>query len=440
MAMTATKTLRTVLDPSGSRRLLEIPTLRLSVETGPALGARFVTDQRVVRIGGGSAADFRIADPTVSAIHCELRADEEGIRVIDLDAKNGTRIGRRRVKDAWVDDEEALLLGDCRLRIHFDTDPIERELDDRVSFGRLQGSSWRMRELYGQLERAAATDASVHLWGETGTGKELAADAIVNAGQRKRGPLVVLDCTRLTADLADSELFGHEKGAFTGADQLHRGAFERAHGGTLFLDEVGELPMALQPKLLGALERKAFTRVGGTQPIAVDTRIISATHRRLERDVNRGTFRADLYFRLAAVTIALPALRERAEDTLMLVSHFLRDLGATVALAPAVLEQLCARDYPGNVRELRNAVERAALGLDFPKRDKGAGTPSGKVDLSVAFRIHKAQVINDFERAYIGQLLERHQGNITEAAHGAGLNRVHLHEVIRRLGLAGDGS
>ncbi|MBX7100048.1 MAG: sigma 54-interacting transcriptional regulator [Myxococcaceae bacterium] len=431
--MPSTQTVRTVLDPKGGRRLLDVPALELAVVGQAGSLRRF--SQPVISIGSADGVDFRIEGATVSAVHCELRADERGLRVVDLESKNGTLLGGRRVQEAWLEDVDELQLGQVRVSVQAQARPGERSLFERNGFGKLKGGSWRMRELYALLEKAAASEAPVLLTGETGTGKELAADAIVQASARKAGPLVVVDGSRLTPDLADSELFGHEKGAFTGAASQRLGAFERAHQGTLFLDEVGELSADVQARLLGVLERKRFTRVGGTKAIDVDVRVISATHRRLEREVNRGTFRADLFFRLSALHLSLPPLRERAEDILGLVSHFVAELGARQPLPPAVLESLCARDYPGNVRELRNAVERAVLGLEPGEAaDPSAAEPAG-VDLAVPFRLHKAQVIDRFERAYVTALLEAHGGNVTKAAQHAGLNRVHLHEIVRRLGL-----
>jgi DNA-binding NtrC family response regulator len=287
-----------------------------------------------------------------------------------------------------------------------------------------------MRELYSALAAAAQSDASVLIQGETGTGKELAADALVHQGPRRDGPLVVIDCGALPLQLAESELFGHEAGAYTGATGRVIGAFERANKGTVFLDEVGELHPELQPKLLGALERKSIQRVGGTARIDVDVRVIAATHRDLAREANRGTFRADLFYRLGAIEIRMPALRERAEDIPELVSHFLEQIRGAPHLSPSALERLYRREYPGNVRELLNAVERAVIGVEE------AAAPALPAPTVIApdapFRLQKERVIAGFEHDYALKLLDACGGNVAEASRRSGLSRVNLYGLFRR--------
>ncbi|HEX4621968.1 MAG TPA: sigma 54-interacting transcriptional regulator, partial [Myxococcaceae bacterium] len=238
-------------------------------------------------------------------------------------------------------------------------------------------------------------------------------------------------CARLPPTLAESELFGHEKDAFTGAVTARAGAFERAHGGTVFLEEIGELPLLLQPKLLGVLERRAVQRIGGAAPIPLDVRFLAATHRELAREVNLGTFRADLYYRVAEVEIRMPALREHREDIPELVSRFVDEVPGGTKLSPAALQRLYEAEYTGNVRELRAMVERAALGFEL---EPTAAAPT-KMDLALPYRVQKDRLLAGFEREYMSKLLEATGGNVSEAARVSGLSRVHLHEVIRRLGL-----
>ncbi len=431
--MSGTLSVSVLTDARGDATGLRLPSWLLRVVKGPdkrrQLGG--AGPRRV--IGTSESADFRLTDPTVSALHCEVLADASGLRVRDLDSKNGVRLRGRRVREAWLAETDELELGESVVRVKRLDEHEDRALTLRTGFGRLCGASVPMRELYDQLERAARTDVTVLVQGETGTGKELAAEAIQSTGPRRDRPLVVVDCARLPPTLAESELFGHEKGAFTGASGRFVGAFERAHTGTLFLDEIGELPAAVQAKLLGALERRVIQRVGGAESVAVDVRIISATHRDLEAAVNRGTFRADLYYRLAVLRLRLPALREHPEDIPQLVAHFLDELRPTTPLSPQALEALYGRDYPGNVRELRAAVERAALGVDWEA--PGPPLAGAAIDLDVPYRVQKDRLLAGFERAYFSRLLAACEGNVSQASRRSGMNRVHLHEVIRRLGL-----
>ncbi len=384
-----------------------------------------------ILIGSSPAAQLQLEDRTVSALHCELVSDLEGLCVRDLGSKNGVFLRDRRVREAWIEAGDTLRLGQSKVKL-LETDAFsERPLSEATHFFGLRGSSLAMRQLYALLAKAAAADAPVLLLGPTGTGKELAAEALVAAGPRSEGPLVVVDCSALPAGVAERELFGHERGGFTDATTSAPGAFERAHGGTLFLDEVGELPMDLQPKLLGALERKSVQRLGGTAPIPVDVRVIAATHRPLEAMVNAGGFRADLYYRLAALTVPLPPLSTHREDIPELVLHFLSQLEGTPTLSNGELARLSGLDYPGNVRELRNAVLRAALELpDAAPAPASAQAPRWRLD--APYRQQRDRLVAELERGYLVQLLEHAASNVSEAARISGLNRVHLYELLRR--------
>jgi DNA-binding NtrC family response regulator len=293
----------------------------------------------------------------------------------------------------------------------------------------------------------AESAVSVLIEGETGTGKELVARAIHERGARRSAPFVVVDCGSMPATLIASELFGHERGAFTSADRRHEGAFERAGGGTLFLDEIGELPVEVQPALLGVLERRQFRRVGGASEIAVDVRVLAATHRDLRAAANQGTFRPDLYFRLAVTRIVIPPLRDRPEDVPELIRHFVEELSGPGAPQPfdrATLASLARQHWAGNVRELRNLVESAlAMGhVPLPGAARpldstgGAGLSSPESGRALArYREARAKAILDFERAYLGELIAECGGNASEAARRAGMDRPYLLTLLKRHGL-----
>ncbi len=434
--MRDTRTLTILRDGLGAPHAVAQPRFHLKVVRGPDRRRELTCSEGRVLIGSAPGAQLVLSDATVSAVHCELRATEEGFLVRDLGAKNGVRLGGRRVKEAWLEPKDDLELGDSVVRFTVLEEEEQRPLSLQHTYAGLRGGSVKMRELYSQLERAAATEMTVLIQGETGTGKELVAGALVSEGRRKDRPFVVVDCGALSPTLAESELFGHEKGAFTGANNAFAGAFERAHGGTLFLDEVGELPRDLQPKLLGALERRQIQRLGGSAPKQVDVRVIAATHVELERAVNAGTFRADLFYRLAVIQLRIPALRSRREDIPELVAHFLAQLPGLPTLPAATLRRLCDADYPGNVRELRHAVERAAAGLESAAPPAGLGPGTG-IDLAVPYRLHKERVLGQFDQEYLKLLMDACEGNASEAARRSGLSRVHLTTLLQKHGVGG---
>jgi DNA-binding NtrC family response regulator len=299
-----------------------------------------------------------------------------------------------------------------------------------------------MRQLMARLEKVAKSDVGVLLTGESGTGKELAARALHDLGPRASGPFVTVDCGALSPTLVASELFGHERGAFTGADAQRIGAFEQADGGTLFLDEVGELPSMLQASLLGVLERRRFKRLGGTADVAVDVRVVSATHRDLREDVNQDRFRLDLFYRLSVVTLRMPPLRERADDIPLLVEHFLRDAGEDAPLdellSDAALELLRRHRWPGNVRELRNWVDAAIAIGEPPELHGGELAAAGDAiaaHLERPYAEARGALLHEFEARYLARLLERADGNVSKASRLAAMNRSHLNDLLRRHGL-----
>ena len=430
--------------------------LHVTVEAGVDRGRTELFHAARVIVGRSDTADLRLTDPTVSLFHLELVPTTRGVAVVDLGSRNGVRAGNVTIERGVLPDACTLELGSTTIRVARG-EAIKMPRSNAASFGRLLGLSPVMRELFALLERLAKTELSVLLTGATGTGKELAARALHGSGRRAAGPFVVLDCAALPRTLAPSVLFGHEKGAFTGATERRPGVFEAAHGGTVFLDEVGELPIDLQPMLLGVLERREVVPVGHTRPRAVDVRVVSATWRDLRQMVNEGAFREDLFYRLAQATARMPSLAERVEDIPLLVTSILgalpEDLGAARSIAPDAVATLASRAYPGNVRELRNVVERLAMLADGPTIDAGAlafertlaaarDREAPAVDAVSAqpaalgpLKEARQTLVDEFERTYLRALLERTGGNLSRAATLAGVQRHNLRELLRKHGL-----
>jgi two-component system, NtrC family, response regulator GlrR len=414
-------------------------TYRLVVVNGPEAGTEVPLEGRMV-LGSQRDADLRLTDPTVSREHVELEARSDGVRVRDLGSTNGTLLGGLRIQEGILERDALLVVGNVQLRIRVEEQPLSL-LEPGQAFGMLVGRSAPMVKLLGTIATVAPTDATVLILGETGTGKEVVARSIHAASERPQQPLVTVDCSTLAPDLVESELFGHVKGAFTGASAERRGAFLAADGGTIFLDEIGELPLDVQPKLLRAVEVGAIRRLGEDLPRQVDVRVIAATRRDLEEEARRGRFRPDLYYRLAVITVRLPPLRERREDIPALARHFAERWGQPgVDLPEPLLSRLAHYDWPGNVRELGNVVERAlALPESEPELTSAkAPMPAGAEALQgLPFRQAKEQLIDQFTRAYLSHLLETHGGNITEVAEASGIARPYVHELINKFGLQG---
>jgi len=433
------------------RQLIEavaVPRLALAIERqgGMPVQRTVVHDGDLCKIGSHASNDIVLRDPMVSRFHCRLVREEGTWRLRDSGSMNGTRLDGVRVRDADLADGGVLQIGDSMVRVRAGTPQKEDLVPMLPSFGALVGTSLPMRRMFALLDKIAQSDINVIIEGESGTGKELVASEIMQRSARADKPFVVVDCGAISPNLVESELFGHVRGAFTGADRDRMGAFEAANGGTVFLDEIGELPLELQPKLLRALEAKEIRRVGETRARRVNVRVISATNRDLEREVNKGRFREDLYFRLAVVGVRAPPLRERLDDLLILVRTFLAQLGVTEEerlFGQPVLSEMAKHDWPGNVRELRNYVERTVvLQSASPTLRRGAGGsasagPINGIDLCVPFRIAKDALIDSFERSYLSQLLEAAGGNMSKAARTAGMDRMYLHRLVQKHGLRG---
>ncbi|MBC8071038.1 MAG: sigma 54-dependent Fis family transcriptional regulator [Deltaproteobacteria bacterium] len=426
--------------------------LRVEVVRGPDKKHRGDFEGDRVVVGTHESADLVLTDPTVSRHHLEIALVPEGYRIRDLDSKNGTFIDGMRVLDVIVDGGARVRIGETQLETTPLTDTVELALSPATHMGPLLGRSAKMRRIFALLGKLAPTDTTVLLTGESGTGKEVSARAIHEHSRRADGPFVVVDCAALPPTLIESELYGHERGAFTGAERARVGAFESAAGGTLFLDEIGELPLDLQTRLLGVIERRQIQPLGSARPRPIDVRLVAATNRDLRREVNKGSFRADLYFRIAVVTVELPPLRERPEDIALYVDAFLAEHAADghhLRLAAHTIAELANRPWPGNVRELRNALERAAaLGeVDLlaepgptPAHDHGAGPGAEPgdtlaVDPAIPFKTAKGLLVERFERSYVEALMLRHGGNITQAARTAEIDRVYLLRLLDKFGM-----
>jgi transcriptional regulator with GAF, ATPase, and Fis domain len=410
---------------------LVIRQFEVTVVEGPDRGARAVSQSEELSIGSNEGNDLQLCDPAVSRHHCTLRAEERGLALTDLGSRNGTFLDEVEIKSCYVKLGARLRVGQSVLAVQILDQDIEQPLASSDRVGAILGASPAMRRLYPLLELCGKSAATVLISGETGTGKELVAEAIHDASERRAGPFVIVDCSALSHALAESELFGHERGAFTGADVSRPGAFESAHGGTVFLDEIGELPLALQPLLLRAIENRTIRRVGGNGQHAVDVRIIAATHRDLRIDVNEKRFRADLFYRLNVLRVMVPALRERDGDVELLAAHFWRMFRPDQP-PRALLDHLSLQPWPGNVRELRNAVERAAcFGWIAAARPPAPATAAE----SVTYQHAKERAIWGWERRWIEELITASGGNLSRAARTAKMGRTHVRELARRHGI-----
>ncbi|MGE0789010.1 MAG: sigma 54-interacting transcriptional regulator [Sandaracinaceae bacterium] len=407
-----------------------------------ARGARRAQIERRASLGSAPGTDVEIADPAVSRVHAELEPRDDGLWIRDVGSTNGSFVNGVRVESARVDPGAVLRVGGTEIAMSRARWPTPIELWPEPWFGPLVGGSVAMRELFATLSRIAVTDSTVLVEGETGTGKELVARAIHESSSRADGPYLVVDCASIAETLLEAELFGHGRGAFTGAVGARNGALLEAHGGTVFLDEIGELPISLQPKLLRFLESKTVRRVGEAQSRAVDVRVIAATHRNLRAMVNDGSFREDLYFRLAVLPVAVPPLRARKEDVPMLVERFAPQ--REQLFTKEILADITARPWLGNVRELRNFVERAvafgaeqALSMSDAEIATAGQADDAFPDVSVdePFKAVRDRWVSVLERRYLEKVLAEHQGNVTAAARASGLDRSYVYRLILKHGL-----
>ncbi len=461
----------------GQPRTLHLRKARIVVSPGQDDQSEYVFDQNVINIGTLEDNDIILADETVSRHHCRIVQEDDDYVVIDLGSTNGTFINGVRIRDAFLAPGLTLTVGNTQIQFSSVDEQVPVVPSASETFGDIVGRSLKMREIFGILEKIAPTSATVVIEGETGTGKEVVARTIHKMSKRADKEMIVFDCGAVPESLIESELFGHEKGSFTGALMTRKGLFEMAQGGTIFLDELGELSIDLQPKLLRVLEQREVRRVGSNKSIPVNVRVVAATNRDLESEVRAGRFREDLFYRLSVVRLNLPALRERSEDIPLLVTHFLNrlDFNQTADGSPRVkqasadaLSALQRYEWPGNVRELVNVIERACsfaesdiLQLeDLPDYITGNvssghrpalhGNPSDpppneglevpdKNELSeLPFKDAKEEWISSFERDYILELLRRHNGNISQASREADIDRKYFRKLMTKHGIEAD--
>jgi DNA-binding NtrC family response regulator len=416
---------------------------------------RFSKD--IIRIGAGEKCDLIIEDSTVSRIHCEIRKMPLGYLLVDQDSRNGTHVGQLRVKEAYLYAGCEFKIGSTILKFSVEVDRIPLQKTTKEQYGPLTGSSPEMQLLYSLIDKVAPSDLSVVIQGETGTGKELVAQAIHQSSKRSASEMIVFDCSAIPEHLIESELFGHEKGSFSGAIRTHKGVFEQADGGTLFLDELGEMPLNLQPKLLRALESGMIRRIGSEKTIKVNVRVLSATNRDLSAMVDQNAFRQDLFYRLAKVQIKLPGLAQRASDIPLIAKAILQKLNqhyqgfkSVLGFEPEALALLQKWHWPGNVRELRNVIERAYtfsqssfIGIQDLSHLLQSGRSETQSTLATvpflpnlpeggSLKEAKEMMISEFEREYLLQLIEKHQQNISQVAREAGIDRRHVYRLLQK--------
>jgi DNA-binding NtrC family response regulator len=453
----------------GRPKTLHLRKAKLVVNPGLPRQTEYVLDQNVITIGTFADNDIILEDETISRHHCRIVQQDEDYLIVDPGSTNGTFINGVRIREAYLAPGLIITVGNTQIQFNPLDEHVEVVPSESEKFGSIVGRSMAMREIFGILEKIAPTTATVVIEGETGTGKEVFAKTIHQMSKRRDAPFVVFDCGAVPESLIESELFGHEKGSFTGAIMTRKGLFEMAHGGTIFLDELGELSLDLQPKLLRVLEQREVRRVGANKSSPINVRVIAATNRSLEEEVKAGRFREDLFYRLCVVRLTLPSLRDRAEDIPLLVRHFLQTLEANKnpdgetrikSASPAALSALSRYAWPGNVRELVNTIERACSFAegdvitpdDLPDNIMAAGEPirtsqemSAIMDapgrdqlIELPFKDAKEEWISSFERDYILELLRRHQGNISQASREADIDRKYFRKLMMKHGIDSD--
>jgi DNA-binding NtrC family response regulator len=443
------------LPAAGTPTTLTVPSLRLHVLSGADTGLSLASTTERVVVGTHPSCELKLTDRLVSRFHFELAIVRGQIILRDLSSRNGTRLDDVAVREALPRWGARIAVGDTLLQLA-EADRVTLPLHRETNFGDLVGVSVLMRRLFAMLEKCSASDATVLLEGETGTGKDAVAEAIHRHSDRRDHPFIVVDCGAIPAELLESELFGHERGAFTGAVAPRDGAFVAADGGTLFLDELGEMPLLLQSKLLHALEHREVKRVGSNKYVPVDVRVIAATNRNLREEVNQRRFRSDVYYRLAVLQLKLPPLRDRLDDLPLLASHFLdliekrsrRPSDTAFLRTPEFHAELGAHQWPGNLRELRNYIERCYAMREAVQLDpEGLAQPSTKsadsavppagphLEIGLPLREARERWSSDFERRYLEQLLSRHDGNVRDTARAAGVDRVYLYRLLWKYGL-----
>jgi transcriptional regulator with GAF, ATPase, and Fis domain len=449
----------------GRPQSLRLRRCKLLVTDGDAEREFSFDAKSEITVGAMDDNDLVLRDDTVSRYHCKIVQEGESYVLVDLDSTNGSFINRVRIREAFLKPNCTIALGKTQIKFQ----PIDERVrvlpSSRNRYGDVIGQDVKIREIFGVLEKISPTDTTVVIEGETGTGKEVVSRSIHRTSLRADKPFMVFDCGAVPENLIESELFGHEKGSFTGAIMTRQGLFELASGGTIFLDELCELSLDLQPKLLRVLEQREVKRVGSNRPIKVDVRVIAATNRNLEEEVTAGRFREDLYYRLSVVRIRLPSLHERSSDIPLLARHFLKNHPANrladgtqriVEISHDAMEAIMSYEWPGNVRELLNVIERAVSFTDsdtitvddLPDHVAGLSVPTittqrtpikeRAASTDVPFKEAKERWISTFERDYIVGLLAKNNGNISHAAREADIDRKYFRKLMRKYDISAD--
>lgn len=420
------------LDPKKEIFIIEHPVLSVSTASSPA--KKIPIEKEVMLIGSASGCDVVIQDDYVSSKHCQIKKGETGFILKDLGSTNGTLVQGSRIDESPLAPSLEFVIGKTKLSIQSESSEEKVIPLPEDHFCGLVGKTKSMRLLFSKIQKVAPSDSGVLIQGETGSGKELVARALHELSNKSQRPYIILNCGAISANLIESELFGHEKGAFTGAHAKRLGAFEEAQGGTLFLDEVGELPLELQPKLLRVLENQAIRRVGGSTEIPVNVRVIAATHRQLHEQVRKGKFREDLYFRLYVVPLSVPSLRDRLEDIPLLVDYFIRQAcpDTPKSISPEALEKLASYDWPGNVRELKNVVLRALIFCE-----EKAIEPDNIEIINELSQDRERINLTTIEKEKIIEALKETDGNKTKAANILGIAKSTLFKKLKEYGISG---
>lgn len=426
---------------------LTLSKCKLSIVSEQDQGKEIVLSRPIIKVGTNADNDLVLSDETMSREHFEIVKNKDGYLVRDLDSKNGVFINGVRVKEAFLLSGSLIRAGRTEMKFLPMDETFEVVPSKQDRFANLIGGSTAMRKIYTIIEKVAPSDVTVIIEGESGTGKELIAQAIHEKSKRTRKPFVVFDCSAVAENLIESELFGHEKGAFTGATGMRQGAFELGHSGSVFLDEIGELTIDLQPKLLRVLENRTIRRVGGDRQLPIDVRVVAATNRNLEQEVKKGHFREDLFYRLNVVPIYLPPLRKRKEDIPQLVEHFIDQHNREnpdkkcEGISASAMDLLLAHEWPGNVRELKNTISRAVSFMegkqimpdDIPDRVR---IPIAKAELDIrddlGFKDAKEQWVASFEKQYLTEILKKNNYNISAAAKEAGIDRKSVQRLVKK--------
>lgn len=478
---------------NGRPSTLQLQRVQLLVHPGLPKQREHIFEQDIITIGTREDNDLILAaDDTISRYHCQIIQEDERYILIDRNSTNGTHINGVRVREAFISPGATIAVGNTHIRFNPFQERVNINPAESERFGDIVGKSVKMREIFSVIEKIAPTSATVIIEGETGTGKEVIAQTIHKVSSRNNGPFVVFDCGAVPESLIESELFGHEKGSFTGAVMSRKGLFEMADGGTIFLDELGELALDLQPKLLRVLEQREVRRIGANKSSPINVRVIAATNRALEQEVRAGNFREDLFYRLSVVRLYLPSLRERREDIPLLVNHFIHskrfnklhdeETLRVRSIEREAINALERYDWPGNVRELVNVIERACSMaetdcirlLDLPDHISGLNPRLGDLvhapyqqelgaqrtepvheeellsentweDLPDRDTFHhkpfkeaKEEWISIFEQDYLTELLIRHKGNISQASREADIDRKYFRKLMQKYNIEAD--